>query len=261
MIGIYKITSPTNKVYIGQSVDIEKRFLKYNNLDCKGQTKLYSSLNKHKPENHIFEIIEECEVEILTDREGYWQDFYEVTTKKGLNCRRVTTSDKSGYDSEETKQRRSLTMKGKPRPELIGKLLGFKHSEQAKQNMSDGHADVSGVNNPKAKAVENKITGAVYGTITEASEKENIPFYKLLRCLSGKAVNTTNLKFVDNKFDKQEIFVNIYGGSKIVLDTQTGVFFYSAKEAAEVYNINHSTLKSMLNSNGHVKNKTNLIYA
>ena len=29
MIGIYKITSPTNRVYIGQSVNIKKRFRSY----------------------------------------------------------------------------------------------------------------------------------------------------------------------------------------------------------------------------------------
>lgn len=26
--GIYKITSPTNRIYIGQAVDIEKRYIK-----------------------------------------------------------------------------------------------------------------------------------------------------------------------------------------------------------------------------------------
>jgi len=35
MIGIYKITSPSNKVYIGQSINIEKRFKSYKRYDCK----------------------------------------------------------------------------------------------------------------------------------------------------------------------------------------------------------------------------------
>jgi group I intron endonuclease len=60
MIGIYKITSPTNKIYIGQSVDIERRFKEYKRLNCKKQTKLYFSLKKHGVENHVFEILEEC---------------------------------------------------------------------------------------------------------------------------------------------------------------------------------------------------------
>ena len=41
--GIYKITSPTNKVYIGQSYNINKRVNHYSNLLCKGQPKLFQS--------------------------------------------------------------------------------------------------------------------------------------------------------------------------------------------------------------------------
>lgn len=59
IIGIYKITSPTNKVYIGQSININRRFKEYLNiLKSKGQTKLYHSFNKYKIENHTFEILE-----------------------------------------------------------------------------------------------------------------------------------------------------------------------------------------------------------
>jgi hypothetical protein len=43
-IGIYKITSPTNKVYIGQSIKINERKRKYKKLDCKNQPKIYNSL-------------------------------------------------------------------------------------------------------------------------------------------------------------------------------------------------------------------------
>ena len=60
-IGIYKITSPTDKVYIGQSINIERRW-KYNysnnNLtQCKRQRVLHFSLKKYGYEKHIFEII------------------------------------------------------------------------------------------------------------------------------------------------------------------------------------------------------------
>ena len=33
MIGIYKITSPSGKVYIGQSINIEERWYKYNKFE------------------------------------------------------------------------------------------------------------------------------------------------------------------------------------------------------------------------------------
>jgi group I intron endonuclease len=60
MIGIYKITSPSGKIYIGQSTNIENRFNSYRILDCKKQIKLYNSLKKYGWDNHIKEIVEEC---------------------------------------------------------------------------------------------------------------------------------------------------------------------------------------------------------
>ena len=75
-IGIYKIISPSNKIYIGQSIDIEKRKHLYSKLYCKQQPKLYNSIKKHGWENHIFEIVEECSIELLLNKEIYWKKYY-----------------------------------------------------------------------------------------------------------------------------------------------------------------------------------------
>jgi group I intron endonuclease len=100
-IGIYKITSPSEKIYIGQSVDIKRRFKqhKYNDLD----TILSRSFKKYGFQNHTFEILEECSVELLNERERYWQEYYNCVSKKGLNSKLTKTNDKSGYVNEETK--------------------------------------------------------------------------------------------------------------------------------------------------------------
>jgi hypothetical protein len=47
--------------------------------------------------------------------------------------------------------------------------------------------------------------------------------------------------------------------SKIVLDTQTGIFYKSVREAAEMTGVKYGTLTGYLN--GNYKNKTSLIYA
>jgi group I intron endonuclease len=58
MVGVYKITSPTGKIYIGQSWTLEKRLKDYtNNPKCKCQRKLYNSLICYGPAAHKFEII------------------------------------------------------------------------------------------------------------------------------------------------------------------------------------------------------------
>lgn len=133
MVGIYKITSPTGKVYIGQSTNIAQRFQYYNNLKCTQQVKLLRSLQKYKPENHNFEIIEECEESRLNLRERYWQEQYDVLNKeKGLNLRYTKVDDRSGTMSEETKERMSISKIGEKNT-----MHGKTHSEETKKKISE----------------------------------------------------------------------------------------------------------------------------
>jgi group I intron endonuclease len=111
MIGIYKITSPTNKIYIGQSIDIDRRKNEYKRLQrCKRQTRLYNSLKKYGYENHKFEIIEECSEDKLLERETYWKNYYKVLEIPSLCCR---MDGRGGRLSEETKQKIINSNKGK----------------------------------------------------------------------------------------------------------------------------------------------------
>jgi group I intron endonuclease len=84
MIGIYKITSPIGKVYIGQSSDIEYRWKVYRNLRCKSQRLLYSSFIEYGVDNHKFDIIEECEFEYLFINEKIYISKYNSIIN-GLN--------------------------------------------------------------------------------------------------------------------------------------------------------------------------------
>lgn len=120
MIGIYKIVNPNGKLYIGQSTNIEKRWRDYKTLHCKGQTKLYNSLKKHGFENHKFEIIEECDVDILEERETYWKLFYKVLEIPSLCCR---IDGISGYLSQETRDKISKGLTGSKRTDSTKKLI------------------------------------------------------------------------------------------------------------------------------------------
>ena len=87
IIGIYKITSPKGKIYIGQSKDIEKRWYSYKKLNCKTQPKIYNSLKKLGVDSHTFEIIYECNAEELDYFEKYFISKYNSDDiKNGLNC-------------------------------------------------------------------------------------------------------------------------------------------------------------------------------
>jgi group I intron endonuclease len=111
MVGIYKITNPKGKIYIGQSPNIEKRFKQYKCLDCKTQPKIYRSLKKYSWENHKFESVEECSYKILDEREIYWINFY-----NSFNCGLNLTEGGRGMRllSEEIKNKISKAKKNHP---------------------------------------------------------------------------------------------------------------------------------------------------
>ena len=152
MIGIYKITNPKGKIYIGQTIDIQRRVYQYEKFNCKEQPKLYNSLKKYGFENHKIELIYECDIESLTFFERYYQELYNSTENDNLNCFLVTTADKSGRHTEETKRKMSESAKGKKKSaEHIAKLpqnqkgyKGKKRSEQTKlkQSLNSGKARV-----------------------------------------------------------------------------------------------------------------------
>lgn len=77
--GIYKITNNINqKVYIGQSIDINRRWRSHKNFNeyLQGHYPLYQAFKKYGLENFSFEIIEECLPQELNDKEIYWIHFY-----------------------------------------------------------------------------------------------------------------------------------------------------------------------------------------
>lgn len=74
MIGIYKITNTVNgKCYVGQSRDIEARWQKHlSAYKSSPDWELYRAFKKYGISKFTFEIIEECLMEELNEREIYW---------------------------------------------------------------------------------------------------------------------------------------------------------------------------------------------
>lgn len=92
MIGIYKITNlKNNKVYIGLSIDIERRWRNHlRSLDKGTHTNFFLQRDYSLLEDKDlleFEVIEECSSEELADREIYWIEFYDSyrNPEKGYN--------------------------------------------------------------------------------------------------------------------------------------------------------------------------------
>ena len=76
MIGIYKITNTINgKVYVGQSVDINRRWRQHKNSEL--DYPLYKAFKKYGIENFTFEVLEECTITELNERERYYIQLYD----------------------------------------------------------------------------------------------------------------------------------------------------------------------------------------
>lgn len=86
MIGIYKITNKnTGKSYIGQSNDIERRFKEHQIAGKKSRIPVDIAIQKYGKDLFTYEIIEECLINQLNEREEYWIKFYD-TFNNGYNC-------------------------------------------------------------------------------------------------------------------------------------------------------------------------------
>ena len=108
--GIYKLTSPSGKIYIGQSINIKDR-LKEHKGDAKkcfsgkmGKviTKLRASFQKYEWSQFNKEIIEICSPEQLNEKEIYHISLYD-SFERGLNS--TTGGNSKFYRSIETKQK------------------------------------------------------------------------------------------------------------------------------------------------------------
>lgn len=197
--GIYKITSPSGKIYIGSSINICNRIKYYKCLDCKRQTRLYNSLLKYGWDNHTFEILEECGIEEMFKKETEYGMFYEVLGINGLNCTLPKNGDIKCYQSEETKLKKSLNQRGgknnffgkKHSEEALEKIrnaqLGRKHTLEHRMKVSKNHAKVN------SKIVLNLETGVYYESCKEAALYNNYNHSTLKSKLNGSTKNNTKL--------------------------------------------------------------------
>jgi group I intron endonuclease len=234
LCGIYKITSPSDKVYIGQSVDIKRRFTSYKTLNkSKRQSKLYNSFVKYGVDNHIFEIIEECLVDFLNERERYWQEQYNVLeSSKGLNLCLTSTKDKKHLPSDETKKKISDSNKGEKcfwygktfseetKSKMRESKKGYKHTQESLNKMSlsqkgrtredmigdnnpsksiEVREKLKGSNNHNSKKVINTVTNEVFNCAREAWEnyhKEQYCYNYFMEMVRNKKTNKTNFKYL-----------------------------------------------------------------
>jgi group I intron endonuclease len=111
-VGIYKIHSPSNKVYIGQSIDLRYRVFKYSTLHCKMQPKLYASLSKYGWKNHEFKVLHNLPSDVSQDVLNSYEEFYLQQFKDcGFEVLNVRGAGRYGKISDDTKIKLSNSLK------------------------------------------------------------------------------------------------------------------------------------------------------
>lgn len=255
--GIYKIVSPTGKIYVGQAIDIQKRWNRYINMHkcVNAQTKLYRSFIKHGVINHIFVVVEECNIVSLIEKEGYYQDYYN-SIQQGLNCVRVKTLDKSGYLCQDTKDKIGKSNTGKIPSIEKRKTMSKKMS--GKNNPMYGK---KGEDHPAFGRTKelNGMYGKKHSEITKATISDTIKnkYKNIAHPNTGRVfTEETRIKMANSKIGKKLGSLNT--SSKKVVDKNTGVVYDTIKEAAEKNLINYATLLKKLQ--GKIKNNTSLKY-
>jgi group I intron endonuclease len=211
--GIYRIESPSGKTYIGQAIDIYHRWSRYKIFDCKSQVRLYRSLKKYGAESHKFEILEVTDD--LNTRERFWQDHYDCTGERGLNCdlvstdrlpykrsketinKIVSTRMANGYKpSKETKTKISDSLKGHSVSEET--RLKISKASKGKVVSEETKAKLKGRIPGNARKVINLDTGVIYSSVKEAAEVEGVSYKSLSRKMNGGQGrrNNTSLRFI-----------------------------------------------------------------
>ena len=219
--GIYMIQNKVNgKIYIGQSVNIEKRW-KNHKSELRGNhhdnEHLQHAWNKYGEDNFEFTVICECDENQLNAREEYYIfELMSYDRRVGYNR---TYGGGSGLPTEETRQKRSEIQKirmsnpeirkkiseankgeknywyGKHLPEEARKKMsevrkGKHHSEETKRKISEAHKGEKAVwygkhfsEEHRKKLSENHYMKGKFG----AKHPRSIPIVQLT--LDGQLVN------------------------------------------------------------------------
>lgn len=132
---IYKITSPTNRIYVGKTKRPKIRVWEYRWRSKKRKSIVHDSIKGYGWEAHKFEVIEEVADELLNDREIFWikelNSFY-LDNPMGMNMTRGGEGGgQSWMHDVERRKKQSERFKGSG-----GTFYGRKHTEETKAEIA-----------------------------------------------------------------------------------------------------------------------------
>lgn len=218
---IYKYTSPSGKIYIGQTIDEHKRRNKFFNLkESYAGAYINNARKKYGPENFKYEVLVTTDQSNLDRLEKYYIKLFKSDCKEfGYNLT-IGGGGTMGYTmSEEERLKRSILNKErniKPSAECIELAtkakLGKHRTEETKKKISESIKKISYTEEQikyrisKAKAARSIAvieinSNVVYESAGQAAQLLNIDASHITKCCKGKANSVKGYKFkykIDN---------------------------------------------------------------
>lgn len=212
---IYRITSPSGRIYIGQTRRyISNRKSSYRRNHCKGQHLLSNSLKKYGFDSHQFDIIETITsenfmLEILNSLEIFYIGLYKSNIVQypkgnGMNMTRGGALSK-GVISAEARERLRVKNTGEGNPfygkkhrdetrelmSLRGK--GRKLSKKARENISKGH--IGNIPGNSIKVLCTYPDGSLYGE-----------FHSIGKALESLNKNPKQTQYIKDYMNKKLLY-------------------------------------------------------
>jgi len=239
---IYLIETPSNKIYIGQTTNFNKRLRDYKNKGFYKQLILWNDSKKYDYNPADFmRVIEEVEYDsslfidgesLLDLREMFWIEFYKsyhYSNPKGLNLTKGGRTRKGYITSEETKEKQRNAKLGKP-----GNMKNKRHTEETINKLSqyrgENHWNFGGsVSEETKRKISESQKGEKHwnfgGTITE--EHKN----KISEKMTGRKMSEiAKIKFTQHNDSRKR---------KVIID---GILYDSINGAARKLNLEPQTI-------------------
>ena len=236
--GIYIIESIiSKKAYVGSAKNIRKRvyahfyFLKKNKHHSK---RLQSFINKHGYESVIVQVLEECDVSVLFDKEQYWIDKYNSYIN-GFNGTPEAQTHKNKSLTTEHRQAISIANKGRKKSYQAMKsfyenCLPAAQSEKARVKRSMSH---KGKKMSKSSLSKRSNTITNNGGLKKTDYQRQVASETMKRLHQQKLLKRKVYKLTDDQV------------SEIRLKSSRGV---TGKSLAEEYGVNRSVISRIIHN-------------
>lgn len=268
--GVYMIVSPTNRRYVGSSIDVYDRLCSHRRCEASGP--LYYSIKKYGWDSHKKYLLFRCNPEKRLMWERIFGDLYLcMSDLGGLNNNLPGYEDIPKIVSDETRKKNGIAhTKYTPEEYKIRKREMMKLAkERLRKKRIELYGDRRTFGTPEHMAKIRELSVAARQT-PEFSQKNRELAYKrysdpLERERISKSLKEYYCKFPEARKIISERNKKIFSNpknhpkSKKVIDLITGEIFCSAKTVAEKIGINHYTLRSRLN--GKTINNTSYRWA